>query len=100
MGAPFTFYADFESILKQLSGDVSKCPEHIACSYAYKIVSTVPGIEFEPRLYGGVDAADHFLNTLPEDLNKYIMQFIEKDVGMIWNDEAKEKFESATHCHV
>ena len=28
------------------------------------------------------------------------MPLIEKDVDMIWNDKAKEKFESATHCHV
>ena len=62
--------ADFESILKQLSCDGNKCQEHIACTYAYQIVSSVPGIEFEPRLYVGVDAADHFLNTLQEDLNK------------------------------
>ena len=26
----FTVYVDFESILKQLSGDVNKCQEHIA----------------------------------------------------------------------
>ena len=83
-----------------MSGDGNKCQEHIACSYAYQIVCSVLGIEFEPRLYVGVDAADHFLNTLQEDLNKYIMPLIEKDVDMIWNDEAKEKFESATHCHV
>ena len=24
---------------------------------------------------------------------------VKKDVDMIWNDEAKEKFESGTHCH-
>ena len=40
--APFTVYADFESILKQYQ-------EHIACSYAYQNVSSVPRIEFEPR---------------------------------------------------
>ena len=97
--APFTVYADFESILKQLSGDRNKYQEHIACSSAYQIVSSVPEIEFEPRLHVGVCAADHFLDTLQEDLNKYIMPLIEKDVDMIWNDEAKEKFESATHCH-
>ena len=28
------------------------------------------------------------------------MPLIEKDVDMIWNGEAKEKFESAMHCHV
>ena len=74
--------------------------EHIACSYAYQIVSSVPGIEFEPGLHVRVGAADHFLDTLQEDLNKYIIPLIEKDVDIIWNDEAKEKFESATHCHV
>ena len=95
--APFTVYADFESILKQLSGDGNKCQEHIACSYAYQIVSSVPGIEFEPRLHVGVGAADHLLDTLQVDLNKYIMPLIEKDVDMIWNDEAKERFELATH---
>ena len=82
-----------------MSGDGNKYQEHIACSYNYQIVSNVPGIEFEPRLYVGVDAAEDFLNTLQEDLNKYIMPLIEKDVDMIWYDEVKEKFESATHCH-
>ena len=83
-----------------MSGDGNKCQEHIACSYAYQIVSSVPGIEFERRLRVGVDVADHFLDTLQEDLNKYTMPLIKKDVDMIWNDEAKEKFVSATHCHV
>ena len=95
---PFTVYADFESIRKQLSGDGNKCQEHIACSYAYQIDSSVPRVEFEPRLHVGVGAVDHFLNTLQEDFNKYLMPLI--GVDMIWNDEAKEKFESATHCHV
>ena len=98
--ALFTVYADFESILKQLSGDGNKYQKHIACSNAYQIVRSVPGIEFEPRLHVGVGAADYFLDTLQEDLNKYIMPLIGKDIDMIWNDEVKEKFESATHCHV
>ena len=42
----------------------------------------------------------HFLDTLQEDLNKYTMLLIEIDVDMIWNDEANEKFESATQCYV
>ena len=66
--APFTVYADFESILKQLS---AKCQDHIACSYAYQIVSSIPGIEFGQRLNVGVDAAGHFLDALQEDLNRY-----------------------------
>ena len=95
--APFTVYADFESILKQLS---AKCQEHIACSYVYQIVSNIPGIEFGQRLYVGVDAAGHFLDALQEDHNRYIIPLIEKDVDMIWDDGAEEKFKSATHCHV
>ena len=62
--APFTVYADFESILKELS---AKCQELIAYSYAYQIVSSIPGIEFGLRLYVGVDAAGHFLDALQED---------------------------------
>ena len=98
--APFIVYADFESIMKQLSGDDNKCQEHIACSYAYQIVSSIPGIEFGPRLHVGVGAAGHFPDALQEDLNRYIMPLIEKDVDMIWDDGAKEKFKSAADCHV
>ena len=54
--APFSVYADFESILKQLSGDGNKCQGHITCSYTYQIVSSIPGIEFGQRLHVGVDA--------------------------------------------
>ena len=81
--APFTVYANFESLLKQLSGDGSKCQEHIACSYAYQIVCSILGIKFGARLYVGVDAAGHFLDMLQEDLIRYIMPLIEKDVDMI-----------------
>ena len=95
--APFTIYADFESILIQLSGDGHKCQEHIACPYAYQIVSSISGVEFEPRLHVREGGADQFLDTLQD---KYTMPLIEKDADMIWNDEVKGKFESATHCHI
>ena len=79
--APFTVYADFESILKQLCVDGNKCQEHIACSYAYQVVSSIPGIEFGTRLHVEVDAAGHFIDALQEDLNIYTMPLIEKDVN-------------------
>ena len=69
-----------------------------SCFYVYQIVSSIPGIEFGPRLHVGVNAAGHFLDALQEDLNRYIIPLIEKDVHMIWDDEAKEKFKSAAHC--
>ena len=97
--APFVVYADFESILKHLSGG-NKYQEHVACSYAYQIVSSISGIEFEPRLHVGEDAVEQFLDNLQEDLNKFIMPLIEKDVDIIWDDEAKLSFQAATHCHI
>ena len=51
-------------------------------------------------MHVGVGAVGDFLDTLQEDLNRYIMPLVEKDVNMIWSDEAKEKFKSAAHCHV
>ena len=67
----FVVYTDFESIFKRLN-DPNKYQEHVACSYAYHIFSNIPGVEFEPRLYGGEDAVEHFLDSLHDDLNKYI----------------------------
>ena len=77
-----------------------KYREHLACSYAYLIVSRVPGLEFEPRLYVGEDAAEHFLTTLQRDLNTYIMPMIENDVDMIWNDDAQRRYDAATDCFI
>ena len=94
---PFSVYADFESILKQLS-DGNKYQGNIACSYAYQIASNVPGVKFDSRIYVG-DAVDHLLDTLQEDLNKYIMPLIEKDVDMVWDGEARARFLLATHFH-
>lgn len=64
-------------------------------------MSNVPGVEFDLRHpYIGVDAVDKFLDSLQDDLNKYIMPLIENDVNMIWDGEAKRQFQVATHCHV
>ena len=49
-------------------------------------------------MHVGVGAADHFLDALQEDLNRYIIPLIEKGVDRILDDKAKEKFKS--HCHV
>ena len=98
--APFLAYADFESILKNLS-EPNKSQEHIPCSYAYKIVSNIPGIEFDlHEPYVGSDAVDKFLDNLQNDLNKHIIPIIEKDVPMIWDDDAQQRYDNATHCHI
>ena len=102
--APFVVYADFESLLEPMdtpSGQRTvKYNEHIACSYAYKIVSRVPGVEFETRLHVGTDAAEHFLTSMQRDLNAHIMPLIERDVEMIYDDEAERSFAEATDCFI
>ena len=47
----------------------------------------------------GVGAAGHFLDALQEDLNRYIMPLIEKNVDMIWDDEAKATQNKYFGCH-
>ena len=86
-----------ESILRAYE-DKNKVQEHACCSYAYIIVSNL--VEFEPKTYFGLNAAEHFLDSLQHDLNTHIMPIIEKDAEMIWNDDAKLKFEAATQCHI
>lgn len=104
MEAPFVVYADFESILQPVNipcGEHStKKDEHVACSYAYLITSRVPGVEFQPRLHVGLDAAEHFLTSLQRDLNEHIMPIIQRDVDMIWDQDAQQKFDDATDCYI
>ena len=99
--APFVVYADFESILKPMNttaGKTVKYEEHVACSYMYYIVSRVSGVQFEPRIYMGTDAADHFLKTLRKDLYEKVMPVIEREEPMIFDEKAKREFETATDC--
>ena len=102
--APFLVVADYESILKpvnRLSGEHStKKDEHVACSYSYLITSSVPGVEFESRLYVGPDAAEHFLLSLQNDLNNDIMSLIERDVDVICDDDPERRFNEATDCYI
>ena len=102
---PFVVYADFESILDPVDIETSKTTkyqQHHVCSYMYYIVGSVPGVPtFEPRLYVGEDAADHLLTSLARDVKRFILPIIERDaVEMIYDDAAREKFLSATHCHI
>ena len=81
----------------------------------YKIVSDVPSghessrkasavttstVKFEPRLYVGSDAADHFLDSLQRDLHELIMSIIDNVVEMIFDSVDRQRYESATRCHI
>ena len=78
----------------------TKYQQHTACSYMYQIVSDVPGVTFEPRLYVGSDAAYNFLDSLQRDLDEQIMPVIDNEVEMVFDGAARQKYEAATHCHI
>ena len=76
-------------------------PLFTPCSYAYHIVSNIPGVECDIRRPNvGLDAVDNFLDNLQDDLNSYIMPFIEKNADMKWDEEAQGRFLSETHWHI
>ena len=58
------------------------------------------GIQFQPKTYVGEDAAERLLDSLQKDLNTHIMPVIEKDVEMIWDEEAQQQFDAATECYI
>ena len=72
----------------------------MAYFYSYLITSNVPDVKFELRLYVGTDAAEHFLSSPQNDLNTHIMPLIERDVDMVFDHEAQERFNSATGCYI
>ena len=79
--APFVVYADFESILKPVNGEVDVTQgvtagtkssttvyqEHVPCSFAYKIVSSVDPNFSRPLVYRGEDAAEKFVRKLQQE---------------------------------
>ena len=100
---PFVVYADFESILHPINEEKQKTKryqEHDACSFSYYIVSRVPGVSFEPKTYIGKNAAETFLNELKNDFDTKIKPHVDRDVDMIFDDEARAAFDASTECHI
>ena len=112
--APFTVYADFESVLKPLSGidttqvatsdeGHSSVPyqEHIACSFSYKIVSSVmPTFDRPIVYYRGEDAAAEFIRELQREAEELCSEFIESPQEMEFTEENEVHFECAQVCHI
>ena len=87
LAAPFVVYADFESVLKPVSGinttqgvtsgidsSVTSYQEHIACCYLYKIVSIIPD---KPKVwYRGEGAAEKFISELQHEAEEICGEYI------------------------
>ena len=103
--APFVVYADFESILIPANEDVDATQgvetgvessshtfqEHIPCSFAYKIVSSVdPDFSRPLVMYRGQDAADMFVRKLQLEAKQLFDEYIATPKPMLLT----------TTCHI
>ena len=118
--APFVVYADFESILTPVGDNVdTTCgvdalpadgwksasetfQTHIACSFAYQIVSTVdPTYTKELVTYRGEDAAQKFLQLLQEEAEELQKNYIYTPKPMEpLTAEELGNFRTADTCHI
>ena len=112
--APFVVYADFESVLKPLIGikttqgieedgepSITPYHEHIACSFSYKIVSSVvPDFDKPIVWYRGEDAADEFVRVLQRKAEELCTQYIETAQEMEFTEDDEFHFECAQVCHM
>ena len=99
----FTVYADFESLLEEVNFTKSKkkhLQKHHAMGYCYLIESSLETETFTPRIYTGEDAAEHFLDSLIDDLETVIKPRINNISTMIYNDDAEQRFNKAEKCWI
>ena len=112
--APFVVYADFESVLKPISdcdtthgveigaeSSTTAYQEHEACSFAYKIVSSVdPDFNRPIVWYRGEDAAEKFIRDLQREAKQLNMEYIKAPKLMIFSVEDSLTYTDATACHI
>ena len=110
--APFVVYADFESVLKPLSdmdttqgveegGEPPIVPyqKHVACSFSYKIVSSVISDFYKPVVwYRGEGAADEFVRVLQREAEELCADYIETPQEMKFSVDDEVHFECAHKC--
>ena len=95
----FCVYADMESLLVK-KDDPNVEQIHEICSYAYQIVTDLPDMKIQPRLYVGKNANSHFLDQLSIDYEDIIRPAISKSYPLRWDLPAAQKFYSSNICNV
>ena len=97
---PYVVYADFESLIikhESVFGNSFTTHKHEVCSFAYVLVTADSGHHSHPYIYRGPKATHEFLKCMNK-LYWFCLQ--QPPVSMVFTDEDKVKFESATHCHI
>ena len=110
-------YADFESVLKPLSDcdttqgvtmgeepSTTAFQEHVPCSFAYKIVSSVDADFSRPLvMYRGEDAAEKFVRDLQREAKQLNVEYFKSPKPMMFSVEdslAYTDATDATECHI
>ena len=112
--APFVVYADFDSILKPVDKDVDTLQgvevdveslshvfqEHIPCSFAYKVVSSVdPNFSRPLVMYGGENDTEKFIRDLQQEAKQLFDEYIATPKPMLLT-ATELRSVNATPCHI
>ena len=75
--------------------------EHIACSFSYKIVSSVvPDFDKPIVWYRGEDATDEFVRVLQREAEELCADYIETPQELEFSEDHEVHFECALVCHI
>ena len=90
--------------MKESTGTASSTnvyQEHVPCSFAYKVVSSVD-LDFSRPLvmYRGEDAADKSIRDLQKEAKQLCYEYIATPKTMIFSTEDSLTFTNATTCHI
>ena len=109
----FALYADFESILQPVNEDVAQgvdtniessthtFQEHIPCSFAYKIVSSVdPNISPPLVMYRGEYAAEVLVRKMQLEAEQLFDDYIATPKPMLLTATESQSFTTSTTCHI
>ena len=111
--APFAVYA--ESILKPVDKEVDTTQgvevgressshvfqEHIPCSFAYEVVSSVdPNVSRQLVMYRGEDAAEEFVRYLQQEAKQLFHDYITTPKSMLLTSTELQSFNHGTTCHI
>ena len=106
---PFKIYADFESLLKAVSGgdiknntlNTEKYQAHIPCSFAYKAVCVDDKFNKPVVLHRGKNAINRFIEAILKEYD-YCKKMTKKhfNKNLVMSAEDEERFQSSNKCWI
>ena len=101
--APFMVFFDFEAITSKVTPAATSktevLQEHIACGYAWTLISRDPEIPSKVWYYRGEDAVERFLQDMVE-LEEELAPQLTANKPMVLTAEEKARHFQATCCYI